>query len=268
MTSSDTLKIPGIHEKEIIKFFKGDVKFTGQTHVFEEPLYLLAFSNRSGSNLLASHLRTVPYFGGFHEQLIYSTVQNQATEGGCRSFPELIQFASTNYGRPGAKAWGFKASWDQIMMLYRFGIDRMYPEVRIIHITRRDIIAQAVSYSIATQTKKWTSKHEGLDGVLPQYDYRLLCRLVEESLMSELHVRTIATLFEASYLNLRYEAMMLRPKKIMGKVGNFANLDVSNWSPTDPPIEKQFGEINRRFYQQYMMDRRAALLATELDVNR
>lgn len=260
MSSSDLLKAPGIHEKEIAKFFKNAVAFSGQVPVFEEPLYLLAFSNRSGSNLLASHLRSTPYFGGFNEQLIHSTVQKQAIAGGCQTFPELIQFASTHFKRNDEKAWGFKASWDQIMMLYRFGIDRMYPSVRIIHITRRDVVAQAVSYLIADQTKKWTSKHEGIEGCKPKYNYRDLRRLVEDSLMSELHVRTIASLFNAPYLNVTYEVVSRRPKAVMERIGKFSNLDLSGWQPQGLQIERQAGDINQQFAKQYVAERKAALL--------
>lgn len=257
--SSDPLETPGVHEKEIKRFFKGNVQFDGDAPVFDEPLYLLAFSNRSGSNLLASYLRATPYFGGFHEQLIHSTVTTQATDGACETFPDYIRWASTNYGQ-GYKTWGFKASWDQIMMLYRFGINRMYPSVRIIHITRRDLVDQAVSYLIASQTKKWTSAHDGDAGVEPAYDYATITKLMQSSASAELQMRMISVLFDVPYTQVRYEALVRRPEFVMDKIGQFANIDLSKWKPKEPPITKQANALNQEFYDRYILERKAALL--------
>ncbi|MGJ8609447.1 MAG: Stf0 family sulfotransferase [Octadecabacter sp.] len=259
MFTSDPLKAPGIHEKTIKAYFDGDVYFTGDAPVFDTPLYLLAFSNRSGSNLLASHLRSTPYFGGFHEQLNHQTVTTQAAEGDCKTFPDFIRFASTNFG-PGCTSWGFKASWDQIMMLYRFGIDKMYPSVRIIHSTRRNLVEQAVSYMIASQTKQWTSKQEGEAGIDPVYDYALINKLLEQSAAAELHVRTLSVLFDTRYMAVRYEAVTRNPKLAMEGIARFADIDLSGWKPKKPPIAKQATDLNKAFCDRYLKDRKAALL--------
>lgn len=259
MFETDPLKSPGIHEKKIRAHFKDAVCFDGKKPVFQTPLYLLAFSNRSGSNLLASHLRSTRYFGGFREQLNHEAVFKQAEEGDCKSFPEFFEFASTNYGK-GYEAWGFKASWDQIMMLYRFGIDRMYPSVRIIHSQRRNLIEQAVSYLIASQTKKWTSQHEGDASVEPKYDYKLLKKLVTDSAAAEINIRMITVLFDLPYLPVNYEAVTRNPDAVMQRVAQFARIDLSQWKLPAPPIAKQANAVNQRFYDRYVEDRRKELL--------
>lgn len=257
--STDPLLKAGIHEKEITALFKDQVFYTGDGPVFDEPLYLLAFFNRSGSNLLASHLRTTRYFGGFHEQLNHMTVAQQSKDGGCESFPDFIRFASSNYGQ-GYKTWGFKASWDQIMMLYRFGIHRMYPAVKVIHITRRNLVEQAVSYMIALQTKQWTSNHEGAENVEPAYDYDLLNQVIHDSAMAEAHVRAICTVFDIPHLTVRYEALTRGPKPVIQKIGRFAGVDLSKWTPREPPLKKQANMLNKTYCDRYRADRQAALL--------
>lgn len=259
MLNSDPLVTIGIHENKIRALYNDAVHFTGNSPVFEEPLYLLAFSNRSGSNLLAHYMRSVPYFGGFHEQLNHPTVKTQAAAGECASFPDYIRFASTTFGKD-FKTWGFKASWDQIMMLYRFGIDRMYPCVRIIHIKRRDLVKQAVSYMIAHQTKKWTSKQKGTPDISPTYDYSLLDRLMRQSAFAEQQVRAISALFDLPYLEVWYETLVQKPERVMNDIGRFADIDLSAWQPQTPAIEMQADATNKAFYDRYIEERKQIIL--------
>ena len=261
MSDTFSLGTPGVHEKKIRSIFKKKMVFDGDAPVFEHPLYLLAFANRSGSNLLADYLRNTAYFGGFHEQLNYNAIEKQAEAGSCTSLPDTIRYMSTaRLG--GASAWGFKASWDQIMMLYRARIDKMYPSVKIIHSTRHDIVSQAVSYLIASQTKKWSSKLEGNPEVEPKYDYKLITNLAESCALSEQRVRMIATMFGAGYVNIGYDPLVRRPQAIMKRIGVFAGIDLADWTPHKPSISKQASAVNTEFYERYLADRRAELLKT------
>ena len=46
-------------------------------------------------------------------------------------------------------------------------ISKHFPNAKFVYLTRRDIIAQGVSYEIARQTNRWTSTDSG---TIPQYD--------------------------------------------------------------------------------------------------
>lgn len=250
----------GGHERAIGKMFRGNVRFDGTAPVFDHPLYLLAFANRSGSNLLAEHLRSTPVFSGFYEQLNHDTVKEQAVKYSADSFPDLIRRTSEDLGRNGTFRHGFKASWDQMLMLLRFNIPAMYTGVRVIHITRGDVIGQAISYHIASQTKRWTTLHKGED-VEPVYNSRRISQLMQSTLDSAQAVEGLCTLFDLPRLHVTYEDVVARPTKSVMRIGRWAEVDLKRWKARTPEIQKQADAVNDGFRERFLTESRAGLLA-------
>ncbi|WP_435165460.1 Stf0 family sulfotransferase [Falsirhodobacter sp. 1013] len=248
----------GVHEVEIRRHFRGRVAYQGTGPVFDHPLYLLAFSNRSGSNLLADYLRTTPIFSGFYEQLNYSTVFQQAERWNATTFPDFIRQSAEVLSEPG-KMHGFKASWDQILMLHRFRIPAMYQGVRVIHITREDLLGQAISYHIAHQTKRWTSEQTGLD-VEPVFNFAQIDHLISATQMSANAIQALCTIFGLPRMHLTYEDLVRRPRRAVLRVGTFAGADLSDWKLRKPAIERQADALNDMFRARFESEARAALL--------
>lgn len=258
MFQSSPLKTPGVHELQLRAHFGDAVYFRGAGRMFDGPLTLLAFSNRSGSNLLASHLRTTPCFAGFHEQLNHDTVMRQADVNTIKTVPDYFIDMQQRYGKT-CQVYGYKASWDQIMMLMRFGIDRMFNGVRVIHLTRGDVLKQAISYQIALQTKQWTSAQAASD-ILPIYDQKQITSILEGCLTAEILVRQICATLQFPHLDVRYDAVVHAPEKVVERIAQFTDTDLGNWTPTDPPIKKQAGAINQQFHDLYVDEMRNRFL--------
>ncbi|WP_045388311.1 Stf0 family sulfotransferase [Falsirhodobacter sp. alg1] len=248
----------GVHEKEIRRHFRGRVQYEGTGPVFDHPLYLMAFSNRSGSNLLAEYLRTTPLFSGFHEQLNHTTVCKQAERWGAETFPDLIRLG-TEHLNEGRFMHGYKASWDQIVMLHRFNIPAMYTGVRVIHITRDDLLGQAISYHIASQTKRWTSVQKG-EEIDPVYDTRQIAHLITSSQMSANAIQTLCSVFDIPRLHVTYEEVTRRPRRVVMRIGKFADADLTDWSPGKPKIQRQADRLNDIFRTRFIEDTKQALL--------
>jgi LPS sulfotransferase NodH len=242
---------PSIHETALRKFFKGNVIYDGPV-VFDHPLYCIGFFNRSGSNLLAEHLRGTPYFSGFHEQLNFNIVQNLSKKWGVHSFPDFIIEATNRFSK-GRFVYGFKASLGQLVMLERFGIPRMYAGgLRIIHIHRKDLIGQAVSYQIASQTKQWTSKQAGVDSqVQVEFDAKKLTNLIDAAQASTNGIAMFSEILGYPRLTISYEDLVENPKQVLDCVADFSGQTTENWKISAPQIERQSSEINIRFRQLY-----------------
>lgn len=78
---------------------------------------------------------------------------------GTHNSPSLSAYAS-GIARdcPPDKMFGVKLAWHQLRFLFDTGIiPDIYTDVRFIWVTRRDVLAQAVSFSIAEQTNQWSS---------------------------------------------------------------------------------------------------------------
>lgn len=260
MTIISFLSQPGIHEKSLRKFFNDNVQYDGPA-IFDHPLYCIGFFNRSGSNLLAGYLRGTPVFSGFHEQLNFDTVQKQATEWGIRSFPDFIKEATARFGK-GKFTHGFKASMDQLMMLQRFGIPNMYAGgLRIIHITRQDLIGQAISYQIASQTQKWTSQQAGIGADVPvRFNARQVTGLVDGAQASANGIAIFAEIFGHPRLPVSYEDLVQDPHRILNQIAGFAGRAGAEWPVKPPEIERQVSALNEQFRQLYLTQVRQDML--------
>lgn len=260
MNFVQTLRKRGQHEDVMRRFFKDKVSYNGSP-IFTHPLYCLAFSNRSGSNLLASYLRATPFFSGFHEQLNFDTVERQSLQWECDNFPDYVYEATTRFNK-GKFVHGFKASVDQLMMLERFGVPRMYEGgLKIIHITRGDLIGQAISYQIASQTKKWTSKQEGLiseDAVV--FNPEQISSLVQDAQYSANAISLFAEIFNVPRLHVTYEMLVNNPQRVLEQVAEFTHQDAANWPVREPDIKRQASELNDEFRARYLAYIRNAVL--------
>lgn len=250
----------GIHEKSFREFFDDNVQYDGPA-IFDHPLYCLGFYNRSGSNLLAGYLRATPFFSGFYEQLNFDTALKRSDEWGVGSFPEFIKEATVRFGK-NKFVHGFKASADQLMMLQRFGIPNMYAGgLRIIHITRQDLIGQAISYQIASQTLKWTSEQTGISADAEVcFDAKHLTHLVDGAQDSANGIAMFAEIFGHPRLHVSYEDLVQNPRRILNRIAAFAGQEGENWPLKTPEIERQSSELNEQFRRLYLTQAQQIIL--------
>jgi LPS sulfotransferase NodH len=157
---------------------------------------------------------------------------------------------------------GFKASVDQLMMLERFGIPRMYEGgLKIIHITRGDLIGQAISYQIANQTKKWTSKQAG---IMPEgavvFNPEQISSLVQDAQNSANAISMLAEIFNVPRLHVTYERLVNVPQRVLDQVAEFTHQDAANWPVKEPDIKRQASPLNDDFRARYLNYIRSGVL--------
>jgi trehalose 2-sulfotransferase len=255
----DRLIAPRKHEKVIRSFFGEKCVYSENAASFPHPLYLLAFSNRTGSNLLAEYLRSTNVFSGFGEQLNHQSVLALSKTLGAVSFPDYLAKVTAKFGND-KSIYGFKASWSQLLMLLRCRIDRMYTGIKIIHLTRTDAVAQAVSFSIASQTKRWTSLQNG-EVANPQFDFDDINMRLDASLLSAEAIAATCSLFMIPRLHLCYEELTKDPRGTMLKVGEFCGFDFHSWQPEQSVLAKQGGTINGEYVLKFSDTARKLILS-------
>lgn len=120
--------------------------------------FVICFVNRSGSNLLARALMSSKQFGRAGEYFNHPQVTRFSGEWGMRSLEDYA--SATRSMRTAANGvFGTKLAWSQLYYLTKEGIiPRVFTDTKFILIERRDVLAQAISFSIAFQTKAWTSE--------------------------------------------------------------------------------------------------------------
>lgn len=242
---TDAFSEQGPHELTIRSLFPQAFAWTGSSPVFSKPLYILAFTNRSGSNLLADYLRQTGKFRGFGEGLNGDEVErNVRRDPIINSFPDYIARLAGARNEPGF--WGIKASWDQIILLHRANIPAMFTGVRLIHSVRSDLLGQAVSHWIAHQTKQWTSAHQKSD-VTPNFS----AKHIEQILMSNVRANSFIDLIARTRGIPRhvvvYEQLQKDPADVMARLSKALSVDLGDWEPKAPRISRQRDETNEAF---------------------
>jgi trehalose 2-sulfotransferase len=248
----------GSHAPNISRMFQGNTVFSGSEPVFDATLHILAFTNRSGSHLLAEYLTAHPGLRGFGEVLNHSVVANQSASFGIKGFPDYIAHLAKPVPIKPQAAYGVKASWDQLNMLFRWRIDKMFTDVRIVHICRHDIIGQAISYMIATQTNQWTSRQKADPDAVPRYDFNALCNHLHLFSLANDSIVITANAQSTPYHRVAYEDLVARPQDTVAGVLHFAGLDMGGYALPVPKLEKQASDLSNQFRERFLTDFRAA----------
>lgn len=237
------------HEKEISQFFNGATKFTGTEALFDKPLTILCFTNRSGSNLLAEYLRITRNFAGLREQLNHSIVKKTADKLGVGSFPDYVA-GLAHQAHDDAHSFGFKASWDQLLMLLHWNIPAMFSDLNIIHIEREDVVAQAVSYSIADQTKQWKSSIKQKSATA-EYDFFDILKRLNNAGLGNKMIRQICAIYELKSISVFYEDIVADPVITLAKIHREIDLPLLQFNLGERAFEKQANHVNQEFSARF-----------------
>jgi len=237
---------PGPHEQELRRHFGKRTIYFGGTQI-AAPLFLLAFTNRCGSNLLAEYIRGLSYFAGFREELTHSRIIERCRQERLSSPAEYM--LSLHSASP-AQHYGFKANADQLAMVFRLGLSKLFSSTKVVHVRRHDALDQAVSFSIADQTKMWWSLNEPTN-VQPKFIFDDIRARLEGIMQADAAIPVIAALGGADYFQLRYEDLVTHPLREIRHFSEFAGTAPPQ-NVAAPRISKQSTATNLQFRQQFI----------------
>lgn len=244
---------PGLHERRLTNLFGPDgMRRRSDALCFTTPLVVIAFTNRSGSNLLADYVVQGQVAGGAGEFLNHDFVTKHAQEQGITHLADYMLDLQTRFAGP-AGALAVKASWDQLAMLHRTGLTGMFPEVRVLHVLRQDVLAQAVSYVIALQTGQWSSQHEARETEL-RFEPDVILRVMDDFHRANLLIRMICDTAGFRRWTLAYEQISDDPDTHVGNVLRPAGLARSDWRPAPPRLKRQADARNAALKQALLAE--------------
>lgn len=253
----DYFRKQGIHEKNIYDHFGGNVVYMDEI-IFNFPLFIIAFTNRTGSNLLASRLHSTGLYSVIGENLNYDEVIIRSSKTDVKSFPAYIA-GLVNIRENSSKIFGIKASWDQLLMICRWGINRMFSDIAVVHIERESLVEQAVSFSIAGQTKRWTSEYPDT-GMSPVYNRDDIDSKLYDIVSSNQAIIAICDIMKMRRLRVTYEELVKDPDKVVGNVARFSGV-IDTPIMSSAGIRKQASENNTKFSEMYRAEAQEIILS-------
>jgi LPS sulfotransferase NodH len=238
------LATPGTHERHLQKLFAGRMSFADQDPAFDRPLMIIAFSNRSGSNLVCDYALQSGRVAGAGEYLNHDVVEVQARGAGVASLPDYIRHLDRTLAQS-SKVLALKASWDQLAMLVRHNITGMFHKTLVLHCTRNDTLAQAVSYAIALRSGRWMSTTQ--TGAAPDPSDIPLSEIemqMEEFHRANLLIRMLCEAHGLRRWDIGYERLCQDKGAHLAQALRAAALVPPGWLPGVPRLERQAGPLN------------------------
>jgi LPS sulfotransferase NodH len=150
----------------------------------------------------------------------------------------------------GGRLYTIKASAGQLVMLYRWNVFRMFPSVYVVHSYRDDLLAQAVSFSIASQTGRWISSMEGKPND-PRFDADTVAFAMQHSAQQNTLIFLIARLAGLERCTVLYEHLIAEPETCLRKVCHCCRICFEAATMPQPSLRKQADHVNDAFARQF-----------------
>jgi LPS sulfotransferase NodH len=222
--------------------------------------YIICSTARSGSTLLASLLIHTRKLGVPHEYLNFvNHVEPLFERWGLGPiervdprdyFVALHRFRTTPNG-----IFGLKAHPNQLSVLTRSGLlEAVLPSATYVHVRRRDVVLQAVSFLIAEQTGKWTS--HGVSAREPEYDAELLVKYLNGLHAQNQDWDAYFRQRGANPVEVVYEDLLADPAASCQAVSDALDVGpLGRVTLADAHIVRQGGELNAEWARRFRSER-------------
>ena len=217
--------------------------------------YVIASTPRSGSHMLGHLLKETSLFGYpleyFHQNHLPKWKQRFKTDDLEQTVKEIKRWRTSTNGVFGTKLhFEHTPSINGVRNLSYF-----FPNAKYIILSRKNIVKQAVSYALATQTGVW------FEGVPPkadakvEYDYDLIDSKLRNILTSTNSWRYTLATQALDYIELNYEDILQRIPEHVDIIGKFLGIKIPpNTIPSTPTTTKQSNPISKVWTERFIED--------------
>ena len=212
--------------------------------------YAIATTQRSGSSFMACKLWETGVMGApqeyfnFNETMI-TLISRLGVDSLHNYVDKLLKIRTSSNG-----VFGMKIFPEHLQFILLGGIYPFFPDMRYVFLTRKDIVAQAVSYAKAVQTGEWSSHTEAQAEA--KYDYIIIGTCVNKIMQGNAFWNNFFRKNNINPIHITYEDIVTDhdtvTKKIMGALeiapDESALLEI-------PSISKQTDNINLQWKEKF-----------------
>lgn len=215
------------------------------------PAIFFCFTNRSGSNFIADCFVTAGALEACGEYFNNNSIVRRAEKRGITSFPEFCRdLGDEMAGTSGV--FGAKAGWHQLFFLWRTGIiPHVFPRAQFVFIRRRDILGQAISATIAFQTRKFRYTHPG-NGLDAKYDFESILGHLRSVVAANASFEEFFALTGVPFHEIVYEDFVQEPEAVLRAACERLSLSCGRLRPDAVNARIQRNERNREFRSRFL----------------
>ena len=225
-----------------------------------DKFYVICTTPRSGSNLLCNLLETSGVMGQPSEFLNpegslipgakkYELIESDYTINLDKYLDKIIAKHSSKNG-----VFGLKLLYDQFENFRNFRqVKNIFKKSKFILLLRKDIVAQAVSMHIATETDMWKSFEENEEKrKMVDYKEDKISFYADRFVRQDLRWIDFFSINQLEYLQVFYEDILINPHKICSQICNFCEVETEHhFSLGSTKFKKQGNELNEKFIQMF-----------------
>lgn len=244
-------------------------------------IYLICTTPRSGSNLLSSLLESSGMMGQPSEYLnTTGTIprlakkHNLVDHNSTISLRKYLDFVLDNRSSAN-NVCGIKIFFNQLERFLDFPeMKEILRQCHFIFLTRKDLVAQAVSMYIATKTNLWKSINEdNSSSSFVEYNGTKISKILEDLIKQNTKWFEFFGVNNLDYLEINYEEILDDSNKLCHDICSFCGVDVGNYEflLESSRFKKQGDSLNERFvnifYENYKLNLAQQINSPELKLN-
>ncbi len=217
--------------------------------------YMLCTAPRCGGTLLGSLLYESGALGVPHEYFHpEDVIFNLTTRLGLPKKSEISTYINTikKIRTSPNGVFGLKAHFIQIAPLLNFPTIKIFLKSTkcFVHVTRKNLLAQAVSYAIAHQSRNWSSLH--VSEADPRYDEKLIRASLNEILSQNLQWKKFFAINSITPLDIIYEDLIEDTNPICHQICDAMDIETNHhFSVEQSPFKMQRGDINNEWIERF-----------------
>lgn len=212
--------------------------------------YVICFEERSGSTMLSSLLAQTGVLGAPDEFLNPGgVVQMYLNRCNAADLEQYFAYLRAAYSTANG-VFGMKTTYPHFAPLLDMGlVRRLLGEVRFIHLTRSDVLRQAISSALARRRSLWHVRSVTDPRPAPveftSGDARLVADILSSILIERLAWERFFALHGAAPLRLTYEELVASPQREVARVLDFLGIEGAGTElPSVSETERLADEVN------------------------
>lgn len=246
---------PSSHEAKVRRFFKNR-KVVRPSRVSAQPVQpvFICFTQRSGSSLLAELLASTGELPQAKGNFSWQVIVKHSKRNKYGSFEQYC--ASLVWLRRGNGFFACKASAAQLSFLTK---EKLIPKVfaapRFIHLRRRDVLAQAISFVIARQTGQWNIRKQ-VKAEEPVYDAAAIAARVRAIAAANAWFEDYFALFGFPVFEVVYEDLAADPAATISDITEWLGLGPSQIDRERTSLKPQRNALNDEWRSRFLDESR------------
>jgi len=222
--------------------------------------YIVCTAPRCGGTLLGSLLYQSGVMGVPHEYFhVESVTKHLCNRWDLKEPIETQKYIDAIFNKHTTEngIFGLKAHFQQIKpLLDKPSFHSFLKTTQVyLHITRRDVMAQAISYTLAHQTQNWSSLQKAVRQ--PTYDSALINTALDDILMQNMYWKKFFALNNITPIEITYEELLGSPHDICQNICAAMNIKTNHqFTIESSPLKQQRTQLNEDWTNRFRLEKR------------